>query len=589
MLIKRILIICSISFLVHIQKIPAEVIKDIHVEDIYLSALEGKLKKMRTEGFVTSSHPPWPLDLPLDWGANPFKDRDWQFQLNTWRMIDQYIIEYFETQDKSLIEKSLKFVEDWHDYHFVKNKTSDFSWEDMATGIRAMRLAFYINAIRKNLISVDDKLKKKIYFLANQHINKLQQENFFSKTNNHGIFALAGLHLLCREHFENPACNSDTKTFIKKTFKEIFDKQFTEEGVHTEGNPEYHFYITKTLNHKIKAPVQEILGDISNLLTKAEKIKPWLLFPNKILSRVGDSRGRLYNISFDSLKSIEPACIEKDKCYLVGDLTKSGYAIIRTIPETKDESMLFVTGMAHNVAHKHADDLSFQLFEFGRFIFIDTGSYSDEFNTMRKYIISTAAHNTISVQNNKLNPVNVKKTEAENDQYETLTWREVISEVNTVEMTGSFLKSVKAMDNKFEVHGKVDRKNLFSQERYIYYIPGKKLRIEDKLLSSNEHNYVSSLHFAPDINVVLFKNNAYADFGNGSLHAKILSENCQLSMARGQKNPILGWANTGKYGEMIPTTVVQATCPGKNRTIIWEIEFYKKFDNLSHLKASSDA
>ncbi len=572
---KIFIIVFSSLYFVCIQNIPAEVVKDIHYEDIYIVGLKGGLKKIRTEGFVTRDNSPWPLNLPLDWGANPAKDVDWQFQLHAWRIIDQYFIEYFKTKDKSLIEESLKFVEDWHDYHFVKNKKAHSSWENMATGIRAMRLAFYINAMRKNLINIDENLKDKVYFLSSKHINKLKQKSFFSN-NNHGIFALVGLHLLCREDFENPACNVDTKGYVKRRFKEIIDTQYTEEGVHTEGNPEYHFYITKTLNNRLKAPIEEILGDISDVLKKAEKVKPWLLFPDKTQSRVGDSKGLVANISFEPLKSIEPTCINDDKCYLVGDFTKSGYAIIRSIPETKNESMLFVTGMAHNIAHKHADDLSFQLFEFGRFIFIDTGFYSDNLDTMRKYIMSTVAHNTISIQDNTTSPVNDIKNESKNEQYEAVSWKEVARDLHTLEMVGSFLNSVKAMDNKFQVHGKVDRKNLYSQERYIYYIPGKKLRIEDTLSSTSEHNYVSSLHFAPDINVVLYKNNAYADFGTGSLHAKILSENCQLSMARGQKNPILGWSTTGIYGEMIPTTVVRAICPGKNRRIAWEIEFYKK-------------
>ncbi|NQY43386.1 MAG: hypothetical protein HRT87_08590, partial [Legionellales bacterium] len=204
-MISRICIIIFTSlFFVYIQKISAEVIKDIIPEDIYLASLDGGFKKIRTDGFATNNHPPWPLDLPLDWGADPFKDRNWQFQLNAWRMIDQYLIEYFKTKDKSLIEESLKFVEDWHDYHFVKNKKANFSWENMSTGIRAMRLAFYINAIRKNLISIDKNLKDKVYFLSRQHINKLKQKKFFNN-NNHGIFALAGLHLLCRDNYENTA------------------------------------------------------------------------------------------------------------------------------------------------------------------------------------------------------------------------------------------------------------------------------------------------------------------------------------------------------------------------------------------------
>ena len=583
-LLRKSLILFVMSFLFHIQGIHAEVIKQIHSDELYMASIKGGLKRLRAEGFVIRGNPPWPLDLPLDWGADPFKDRDWQFQLHCWRMIDQFMIEYFKTAEISLIEESLKFVEDWHDYHFIKNKSADFSWDDMATGIRALRIAFFINLIRMDMISIDKKLRQKIYFLAEQHINKLTQENFFSK-NNHGIFALAGLHLLCRENFENPTCNNDTRVFIEKTFKEILDKQFTEEGVHTEGAPEYHFYISDLLDSRLKA-TKEISNSINSILKKAKNVEPWLVFPNKISSRVGDSRSKTYNVSFEPLKSIKPTCIEKDKCFLVGDFTKSGYAIIRTIPDSKDESMIFVTGMAHNNTHKHADELIFELFEFGRFIFIDPGTYSDEFDSMRKYVVSPAAHNTISIQEkeipidlDKSQDLNIELEKSEIDKYEKVTWREIINQVETVEMIGSFIKSIMALDNEFVIHGKVDRKNLFSQERYIYYIPGKKLRIEDTVLSSTEHNYVSSLHLAPDLNAILFRNNAYIDFGNGSLHAKMLSENCRLSIVRGQKDPILGWATTDKYLEMIPTNVIRAICPGKNRKIIWEVEFHRKNNN----------
>ncbi len=31
---------------------------------------------------------PWPLQLPLDWSADPFKDNNWLFQVHAWRMID---------------------------------------------------------------------------------------------------------------------------------------------------------------------------------------------------------------------------------------------------------------------------------------------------------------------------------------------------------------------------------------------------------------------------------------------------------------------------------------------------------------------
>ncbi len=579
LILKQILIVFIISFLFHIQEIYAEIIEQIHSDDLYIVSLNGGLKRLRAEGFVTSEHPPWPLDVPLDWGADPFKNRNWQFQLHCWRMIDQFLIEYFKTGEISLIEEALVFVEDWHDYHFIKNKSATFSWEDMSTGIRALRLAFFLDVIRRNIINVDKNLKEKLFFLIKQHVNKLKEEKWISKKN-HGIFQIAGLHLLCMVAADNPVCNN-TKSFMERHFKEILGEQFTEEGVHTEGAPYYHLYISELLNTRLKAARQ--LSSVDNVLEKAELVKPWLLFPNKVIARIGDSTGTRENVSFESLNTIKPTCIQKNKCFLIGDFTASGYAIIRSIPDNKDQSMIFVTGMAHNTGHKHADDLSFELFEFGRFIFIDSGSYTSQFDSMRKYVLSSAAHNTISIQDTIL-PINSEKlpisspksVETKNNKYEKVAWKDIIDQVNTVEMSGSFLRSIKAKNNEFEIHGKVDRKNLFSQERYISYIPGEKLRIEDTLVSPTEHNYVSSLHLALDLHPVLVGSNTFiVDLDNGSLEAKLLSKDCKISTARGQKNPILGWT-TVKYLEMVPITVVRAICPGKNRKIIWEIEFHRQ-------------
>ncbi|NQY42915.1 MAG: heparinase II/III family protein [Legionellales bacterium] len=580
---KQVLIVFCISFLLSLQIVSADTTQQVNSNELLLGS--RSLKSQRANGFKTRENQPgWPLDLPLDWGADPYNDRDWQFLLHSWRMTDPFIVEYFKTGEASLIEEALAYAVDWHDFHYIQNKEAYFSWDDFGTGMRALRLAFFIDLIQRKIIKIDINSKEKILFLANEHIKKLKDENFFSK-NNHGIFAMGGLHLLCSVYSKNPACNDDTNKYIERNFRNIFDKQFTEEGVHTEGAPGYHFYISEILNTRLRG-ARRISSYVNNILEKTEDVKPWLVFPNKVISRVGDTLGTETNtdkISFESLKSIQPTCIQKNKCFLVGDFTKSGYAIVRSIPDTtKDQSMIFVTGMAHNIGHKHADDLSFQLFEFGRFIFIDSGAYADQLDSMNEYALSLAAHNTISIQDTT-NPNNLDQqvcssnqtVKAHHNQYEKRTWGEISKEMKTVEMKGSFLKPIRAMDNKFIIHGKVDRKNLFSQERYISYVPGETLFIEDTLLSSKEHNYTSSLHLASDLHPILVGSNTFIiDLGNNSLEGKLLSKNCKIFTARGQKKPLLG-RTTVKYLEMTPTTVVQAICPGKNRKIRWEIVFHK--------------
>ncbi len=516
--------------------------KTITKEDIYLRTTFSA-KKQREEGFTPRANvKPWPLKIPLDWGADPYNDRNWRYQLNAWRMTDPILNEYFKTKDPALIEEALEFAEDWYHYHFIEKKSHPFSWYDMAAGIRAIRIAFFLDMIQRGIIHINEERKKNIISLADIHISKLKEDKFIN-ISNHGLFQVAGLNLLCQIASSRPAC-ANTKDFIERKFKEIISGQFTEQGVHTENSPSYHFFVLEDILIQLKA--LEGISNVESIIKKAKSISPWLVFPNKKVVRVGDSGGNKKDISAFSTDA-KKTCMNSGKCFLVGDLTASGYAIIRSIPDAKNQSMIFVTGMAHNLGHKHADELSFELFEFNRFIFVDSGKYGYQKDDMRNYIVSPAAHNTISLQN-KVVPV------------------------KSIKLIGSYLKPIQETQDGFQIRGTVSKQPFFTQERSIFYNPGKKLRIEDIVLSTNEHTYISSLHLAPDLDPIVKDNGFRVNFKGGFLEAKLISNDCAISKIRGQQDPIIGWVSVG-YLKMTPTTVIRASCPGHNRKIIWDIEF----------------
>ena len=213
--------------------------------------------------------------------------------------------------------------------------------------------------------------------------------------------------------------------------------------------------------------------------------------------------------------------------------------------------MLFAMGMAFSGAHKHADDLSFELFEFGRFIFIDSGKYGYERDEMRAYVTSAAAHNTISLEDRPIGS------------------RDVV-------MKGSLLEPIETSEDGFVIRGRLDRPELFSQERQIDYVPGETLRISDRVsapwLRLWPLVYVSSLHLAPDLEPVMREDGFTIDLGANVVEARLLAAGCTVTATRGQEDPPLGWYSVG-YLRMEPTTVVRASCPGRSREIVWDISF----------------
>src|SRR5688572_20556682 len=87
----------------------------------------------------------WPLTTPLAWNADPFKDRNWRFQLHAWRMLDPLLLAWAQTGDQRYVDDAMRIVEDWHFYHVKNAHHSAFGWDGMATGIRAMKIALLLD------------------------------------------------------------------------------------------------------------------------------------------------------------------------------------------------------------------------------------------------------------------------------------------------------------------------------------------------------------------------------------------------------------------------------------------------------------
>jgi hypothetical protein len=330
-------------------------------------------------------------------------------------------------------------------------------------------------------------------------------------------------------------------------YKKIFDKQFTAEGVHCEHSPHYHIFAQRRIT--ALSSINGIKDDhVDATLEKSRHVLPWLAFPNGSLAAVGDSGGTTKPLT--TVQESETCHLEDGSSYAVGDFTRSGYAVVRSMPEIpiEEQSMLFITGMMWSYTHKHADDLSFELFENGRFILVDSGKYGYVKNLMREYVESAAAHNTISLETTKVLPSKLKPY-------------------------GSALSAITPKGDHFEITGSINRPELFSQDRRLLYRPGSFLVVRDHIQVSSPERLVSSLHFAPDLEVHLTNQTAEAELGAGrSLRVRLLDGDCHLEKVRGQHDPVLGWA-TVKYLKMTPTTTLRAICPNGDRTITWVISF----------------
>jgi hypothetical protein len=450
-------------------------------------------------------------------------------------MLDPLIREHVSSGSPELLREGLSIVMDWHRYHVQLGKENRFSWYDMSAGQRAAKLAFIIERAMRGILIVSEEEKNRLAELASIHFSELMKEDKIA-ANNHGIFQVLGLKLLSRV----VGGREDAADFADAHFHRIMDLQFTPEGVHTENSPDYHFYTHRTL---LKSQIHRHFSDpFGGKCEKIEAIKPWMVFPSGDIARIGDSNGRSDSLEVDPYPTV---C--NGTAYAVGDFTSSGYAIIRSMPSDPQRSMLFVTGMAHTLDHKHADELSFELFEEGQFVFVDSGKYGYKSDAMREHVRSTDAHNTIGLRDRKLMP-------------------------ETVKLVGSLLRPIRVDDDAFVVEGTVIRPGLFEQRRVIRYSPGVSIVITDDVTAATGCEFVSSLHLAPGIELDDRKNGFDACINGRRMSADLVADRYQIERRRGSQRPLNGWYCEG-YLKMVPTNVVRAVVKGTNARIQWHIRF----------------
>lgn len=485
--------------------------------------------------------PVWHFSLPIDWSADPFDDRSWQHHLHAWRPMEYWLHKYREDGDAARLLVPTKIALDWHRFHLEEGRVSAFQWHDHSTGIRASRLAFLLDVVLAGDVQVSEADRARLMALADLHIEKLSDPAFLSPAN-HGLFQLVGLDALCSVVGWRDACRG-ARPYARAEFAGLVKSWYSDEGVHLENSPTYHGWVTRRIR-MLGAVERFEQPDVVDILERADAVSPWLTLPDGRWVPVGDSYGTGPQLT----GPVESECLPDGAgCWAVRDFTRSGYALIRSLPETDvgESSMLFVSAMAEARGHKHGDDLSFVLFEGGREVFVDSGRYGYNLDEARRYVESARAHNVPSLVGRSIPPANL---DPENTR----------------------LDPVVAEDGRFVVQGVAARPGLFVHERKFSYYPGFRLMIEDRLSNWTDSPWQSNLHLAPDLLPQVSETGFVASVGDLTVRVEFRGDGCEIAAVRGETDPYQGWVSVGEL-EMTPATVVIATCPADLVESSWDI------------------
>ena len=215
---------------------------ELREADVYL--MGGSGGSMPPEFRPRKDLPAWHLTMPVDWRADPFKDKNWRFHLQAWRMIDPLIKAWYRRRQPELLREAFVYPQDWW-RHQKAHKPSVFSWNDMGTGIRSLKLAFFLERHRLGDLDLTRQEVSDLFELVDAHARfNARPENI--AIGNHGLIQAIGYRQLCRQAPDRPACRgaeARSATYLRG----ILRHQFTDEGIHREHSPGYHFYVSGVL------------------------------------------------------------------------------------------------------------------------------------------------------------------------------------------------------------------------------------------------------------------------------------------------------------------------------------------------------
>ncbi|WP_185741969.1 alginate lyase family protein [Pseudoxanthomonas sp. 3HH-4] len=486
----------------------------------------------------------WEFSYPIDWSADPYKEDNWQFLLHSLYMLDPLLIAESRKKDERYIRGALRIVSDWDAFHVPQGRSAKYSWYNMAVGMRSAKIAYLHSRLRTEYPRLLDTQTERMFArLAEAHVTPVIKGDIPLRMTNHGLFQIHGVVAICREFLRAPGCRESGK-FVEHNLDRIIAAQFDEEGMHLEHSPAYHRF---TLNKLEALAATGWYADFPSIVSVSRKARSnlfWLIDPAGRFWGVGDSipseqpgRENLdlpsneCPVSLDSDVHVPSACVVMRRF-------ESGYVSIKTLPSVavKRASGLFFQGGFHSSVHKHLDDQSFELFELGDRLVVDSGYYGYMAHPMRRYMLSTRAHNTVEIGGKDF-------SRADSDAY------------------GSALRKAEWSDGYLKVQGRVEHKKLGAvHTRQLLYRPGDWLLVRDWIGGKQDREVVQWFHLNPDV-ILLRQSRDSASFSLNGAEFSIRSiSGCALRLDRGTKSPALqGWYSPTQ-GVAVPNYALGFVC-----------------------------
>lgn len=426
----------------------------------------------------------------FEWDQIPASDnRSFRLQVHYWTTVSQLTRAFSVTGEERYLAYAEQVVLGWVRQHPALTAERDRdAYHEHGTAIRVFHLLGFIDAYRQTSSYRDPHVTEELMQTLYAHAELLSGPALYRPRHNHGIFQDMALFAIasCFPEFDRSA---EWERVARIRLEAQLEACITEDGTHLEHSPGYHVYVYHILAQFVEwaslngFQLPEGLEKVGEMPARLVH----MIKPNRTLPMVGDTGGHIRG------QNLIPHMKEHPQlAYAVSGGTSGTaplermvnvgrqYAVMReywqhTKRRYSDATYIMMTAGFHSHAHKHADDLSVELYGLGRDFIVETGRYGYSDRPERSQALRVTSHNTVHRFGEEL-------------------------DLSTEKMGGSEIVSVEEV-GKTGVASGVSRliAGGVVHERKIVYDKARTLVVYDRIAAPEPDMFVQRFHLAPDL------------------------------------------------------------------------------------------
>jgi hypothetical protein len=330
---------------------------------------------------------------------------------------------------------------------------------------------------------------------------------------NHGLFVDLGLIRLTRLAPYYPRAPAWSR-LARERFERTLRGRLAG-GVWLEHSSAYQLLAIRGVEDMLSAYGPD--PELESVLAKMRLAAGWMVRPDGKLAQFGDSdAGPVVDWAKDEAADPEQRGL---RAFL-----PAGFAFVRASEPNGHLGYLAVTDGFHNLTHKHADELSFELYDDGRPLVTDTGLYSKDPGPKRDFVLSARAHSVLTVDGLDFD----------------------ITDPGAA--YGSGLEAVGQGDGWYAIqgHNRLLREQGVRHTRLFLYRPGVALIVVDRVRAASPHAYARYFQLAPGVRIT-GRSPSAVNLGGSGLRASLrdapLRAPAYRSDVRGQRAPLQGFSS----------------------------------------------